>query len=204
MLDKNEIDILQAAETNQREVARSLTSTTDGLPMQVLGLLADLEGNRVDNPDLQRRLEGLLAEFDRLRREHLTSIGMELTAAVKGSLDRLQSSPRPTGRDAESESHLAIAGEHQQQVIASLEALLAGMRRWEDYRRFHREVAQLLRDQEETARNTSALGVQTIGRELKELSPPETADLKILAEHQLELARREVGWSRRWSRPRLP
>ena len=62
------------------------------------------------------------------------------------------------GRDAESESHLVRAGEHQQQVIASLEGLLAGMRQWDDYRRFHREVAQLLRDQEEEARNTTAMG----------------------------------------------
>ena len=191
-LEQADIDRLQAAEFNQREVARSLTSRSDGLPMQVLGLLADLETNRVDNPDFQRRLEGLLAEFDRLQREHLPPIGTELTAAIKGSLVRLQSSPRPAGRDAESESHLARAGEHQQQVIAALEGLLAGMRQWDDYRRFHREVAQLLRDQEEVARNTAALGAQTVGRDLKELSPQESADLKILAEHQFELARRQT------------
>ena len=160
--------------------------------MQVLGLLADLQTNRLDNPDFQRRLEGLLAEFDRLEREHLPPIGTELTAAIKGSLVRLQSSPRPIGRDGESESHLVRAGEHQQQVIASLEGLLAGMRQWDDYRRFHREVAQLLRDQEEVARNTAAMGAQTVGRDLKELSPQESADLKILAEHQLELGRRQT------------
>ena len=123
-LEQADVDRLQPAEFNQREVARSLTSRSDGLPMQVLGLLADLETNRVDNPDFQRRLEGLLAEFDRLQREHLPPIGAELTAAIKGSLVRLQSSPRPVGRDAESESHLARAGEHQQQVIASLEGML--------------------------------------------------------------------------------
>ena len=191
-LEQADIDRLQAAEFNQREVVRSLTSRSDGLPMLVLGLLADLENNRVDNPDFQRRLEGLLAEFDRLQREHLSLIGAELTAAIKGSQVRLQSSPRPAGRDAESESHLAGAGDHQQQVIASLEDLLARLRQWDDYRRFHREVVQLLRDQEETARNTAALGAQTVGRDLKELSPQELADLKILAEHQFELARRET------------
>ena len=125
--------------------------------MLVLGLNADLETNRIDNPDFRRRLEGLLAEFDRLRREHLPAISAELTAAIKGSLVRLQSPPRPAGRDAESESHLAGAGEHEQQVIASLEGLLARLRQWDDYRRFHREVVQLLHDQEETARNTAAL-----------------------------------------------
>ena len=191
-LEQADIDRLQTAEFNEREVVRCLTSRSDGLPAQVLGLLADLEENRVDNPDFQRRLEGLLAEFDRLERGHLPQIGMELTAAIKGSLVRLQSSPRPIGRDAASELHLARAGDHQQQVIVALEGLLAGMRRWDDYRRFHREVVQLLRDQEEAARNTAALGAETIGRDLKELSPRESADLKVLAERQLELARRET------------
>jgi len=191
-LEQANIDRLQAAEFNQREVVRSLTSRTDGLPMQVLGLLADLESNCVDNPDFQRRLEGLLAEFDRLQREHLSQIGRELTTAIKASQIRLQSTPPPVGRDAQSESYLASAGEHQQQVIASLEGLLARLRQWDDYRRFHREVAQLLRDQEELARNTTALGAQTVGRDLKELTSQESADLKILAEHQFELARREM------------
>jgi len=191
-LEQADIDRLQSAEFNQREVVRSLTSRTDGLPMQALGLLTDLENNRVDNPDFQRRLEGLLAEFDRLQREHLPPIGRELTAAIKASQVRLQSVPPPVGRDAQSESYLVSAGEHQQQVVASLENMLARLRQWNDYRRFHREVAQLLRDQEELARNATALGSQTVGRDLKELTPQELADLKILAEHQLELARRET------------
>ena len=66
------------------------------------------------------------------------------------------------------------------------------MRQWDDYRRFHREVAQLLRDQEEAARSTTTLGGQTVGRDLKELTPQESAELQILAERQLELARRET------------
>ena len=197
-LEQADIDRLQAAEFNEREVVRTLTSRSDGLPALVLGLLANLQSNRIDNPDFQRRLDGLLAEFDRLQRDHLPPIGTELTAAIKRSLVRLQSAPRPgvpsapAGRDAESESHLARAGEHQQQVIASLEGLLAGLRQWDDYRRFHREVAQLLRDQEEVARNTATLGRLTVGRDMKDLSSQELADLKILAEHQLELARREM------------
>ena len=134
----------------------------------------------------------MLAELARLGRDYLPVIGTELTAAVKGSLVRLQSSPRPAGRDAESQAHLARADDRIQQVTASLEALLAGMRQWEDYRRFQRDVAQLLRDQEETARNTAVLGTQTVGRDLKELTPQKSADLAILAEHQLDLARRQT------------
>ncbi len=191
-LEQADIDRLQAAEFNQREIVRSLTSRTDGLPAAVSGLLADLEGNRLDNPELNRRLERLLVEFDRASRDHFSPIGMELTAAIKGSQVRLQSLPRPAGRDTESQSHLASAGEHQEQVIASLEGMLAGMRQWDDYRRFHREAAQLLRDQEDVARETTAKGRVTVGRDPKELSSQESAELKILAEHQFELARRET------------
>jgi hypothetical protein len=191
-LDQADVDRLQNAEFNQREVARSLTSSADGLPVQVRGLLSDLETNRVDSPDLQRRVERLLAEFNRLGREELPVISSRLTAAIKGSQIRLQSLPRPAGNDAESESHLTTAGQHQQHVIAALEAMLAGMRQWDDYRRFHREVAQLLRDQKAVSRNTTEMAGQTVGRDLKDLSPQESADLKILEERQLELTRRET------------
>ena len=122
-LEQPDIDRLQAAEFSQREIARSLTGRGDGLPGQVLGLLADLRNNHLDNPDFQRRLEGMLAELARLGRDYLPVIGTELTAAVKGSLVRLQSSPRPAGRDAESQAHLARADDRIQQVTASLEAL---------------------------------------------------------------------------------
>ncbi len=191
-LKQADIECLQAAEFSQREVARSLTSGSDGLPVMVLELLADLKNNRVNNPDFEHRLDGLLTEFNRLNRELLPPIATELTAAIKGAQIRLQSETRPAGRDTEGQSHLAAAGGYQQQVIASLEDVLARLRQWDDYRRFHREWVQLLRDQEETARKTAVLGAQTVGRDLKELSMEETADLKILAERQLELARRET------------
>jgi hypothetical protein len=191
-LAQSQIDPLQSAEFSEREIARGLTSNVDGLPAQVQSLLSDLATNRVDSPDLQRRMEGLLAEFERLGRDHLPQISAELTAAIKGSLVRLQSSPQPVGLDSASEGHLAAASEHQRQVVTALANMLAGMRRWEDYRRFHGEVAQLLRDQEFVARNTTEMGGQTIGRDVKELSPQESAELKIMAERQLELARRET------------
>jgi hypothetical protein len=191
-LEQPDIDRLQAAEFSQREILRSLTSRSDGLPKQILGLLADLETNRIDNPDFQRRLQGVLAAFDRIEREHLPRIGSELTAVIKGALVRLQASPRPAGRDSEGQGHLADAIEHQEQIITSLEALLASLRQWDDYRRFHREIAQLLRDQVEIARSTTALGAQTVGRDAKELSSQELAELKVLVERQFELARLET------------
>jgi hypothetical protein len=190
-LEQAEIDRLQAAEYNQREVVLGLTDRADGVPAHVSAVLSDLETNLIDNPDFVQRLQGLLDELDRLHREHFSPIGDELTAAIKSAQLHWQSSPRRSGWDAEDETHLARAGEHQQQVIESLEDILSQLRQWGDYRRFQRDVSQLLRDQEEIARATAEMGRQTIGRDLKELSPQVTADLMSLAERQFELARRE-------------
>ena len=190
-LEQAEIDRLQSAEFNQREIVLGLTDRADGVPAQVLGVLSDLETNLIDSPDFVRRMQGLLDDLDRIKREHFSPIGDELTAAIKGAQSRWQSSPRPAGRDAEDETHLTRAGEHQQQVIESLEEMLSQLRQWDDYRRFQRDVSQLLRDQEEVARLTAELGRQTLSRDLKELSPQETADLMALVDKQFELARRQ-------------
>ncbi len=189
-LGQNEIDRLQSAEYDQREIVAGLTDRADGVPAQALGILSDLETNLIDNPDFVRRMQGLLDELDRIQREHFSSIGDELTVAIKGEQSRRQS-PRTDARDAEDDTHLARAVEHQQQVIESLEAVLSQFRQWDDYRRFQREVSQLLRDQEELARLTAELGRQTLGRDLKELLPQETADLMALVDKQFELARRQ-------------
>ena len=129
-----------------------LSDRADGVPTQVSGILSDLETNLIDSPDFSRRMQGLLDELDRLQREQFSPIGDELTAAIKGTQSRWQSSPRPAGRDSEDRiASRAHAGEHQQQVIESLEHLLSQLRQWDDYRRFQRDVSQLLRDQEEVA-----------------------------------------------------
>jgi hypothetical protein len=190
-LEQAEIDRLQAAEFSQREIVFGLSDRADGVPAQVSGVLSDLETNLIDNPDFARRMQGLLDDLDRLDREHFAPIGDELTTAIKGTQSRWQSSPRPAGRDTEDQAHLARAGEHQRHVIETLEAILSQLRQWDDYRRFQRDVSQLLRDQEEIARTTAELGRQTLGRDLKELSPQVTADLMAAAERQLELARRQ-------------
>ena len=62
-LEQADIDRLQSAEFNQREVVRGLTDRGDGLPALVLSVLADLDMNRIDNPDLARRMQGLLDEL---------------------------------------------------------------------------------------------------------------------------------------------
>jgi hypothetical protein len=190
-LEQADIDRLQSADSTQREIARSLTGPDDGASALAQSVLADLEISRIDNPDCARRMVDLLAEFGRLQREDLVSIGDELTAAITGAQTRVQSPPRPAGRDVEGQAHLASASKYQQHVIDSLEDMLSQLRQWDDYRRFQRDVAQLFHDQEEIARGAAELGRQTLGRDLKELLPQQSADLKALVERQSDFARRQ-------------
>ena len=191
-LDQGRIDRLGGAELKQRQVNRSLTSRSEGVPVHVLGLLADLENNKIDSPDVRRRMEGILAEIERLAAEHLPVIGRELTAAIKAAQIRLQEQPAagPAGAEDAIAGSLATAGRDQDRVIESLEQMLGRLAQWESYRRFHRDVGQLLREQEELARRSAELARDTLTKEFQDLLPQQQADLSVLARQQRELARR--------------
>ena len=194
LLDQLDLDHLRGVELNERQVVRTLSSRTDGLPMQILALREELENNRLSSPDIERRMEAMLKELDRLDREQFPVIARELTAAIKSSQIRLQEQPagrQPKGRvppDPAVRASLAAAGKHQDQVIATLETLIGELGRWDSYRRFHREIAQLQRDQEELGQRTTEVGRRTLAKELQDLLPQESADLKINARQQAELA----------------
>lgn len=190
-LDQLDVDRLQGAELNQRQVNRTLTSRTDGVPMHILGLLAELANNKVDSPDIRRRMQGLLDEIERLDRDALPAIGRELTSAIKTAQNDLQDPPqaKPLQANPVLVTSLTSASKHQDAVIASLERMLGQLARWDSYRRFHRELGQLLRSQEELNRRTLDLGRRTLAKELRDLLPQELADLKVVAREQSELAR---------------
>lgn len=192
-LDQVDLDRLQAAELAQRRASRALADPEEGVPKQVRALLADLTSNQVDSPDVRRRMEGLLAEIERLAREHLTPIGRELTAAVKAARLAVDEGAAPTPPSPEPleavTAPLAEGGKYQDMVIAALERLLGDLAQWDNYRRFHREVGQILRRQEGILENTTELGRRTLSKELRDLTPQERADLKVLARRQLELGR---------------
>ena len=221
LLDQLELDHLRGVELNQRQVVRTLASRTDGLPMQILALREELENNRLSSPNVQRRMDAMLKELERLDREQFPVIARELTAAIKLTQIRIEevgriANPssdaadlrdglaiRPTGKpktipsrqpqgrvgpDPAVGASLAAAGKHQDQVIATLQTLIGQLSRWDSYRRFHREIAQLQRDQEELGQRTTELGRRTLAKEVQDLLPQESADLKINARQQVELA----------------
>ena len=186
------MDRLRAAEINQRQVDNLLTSDGEGVPMHVRAILTDLENNRLDTPDLVRRMQDILDELDRIGREHLPVIGREMTSAIKTAEITLTNSPQASeegqGVKASLDS-LSATAKQQDQVIAALEKLLSQLKQAEGYQRFHRDLSLLLRDEEETARRTGDVGKRTLSKSLADLPPQDVADLRIVATRQLEHAR---------------
>lgn len=191
-----DLDHLQSAELNQRQIQRMLAGGSEGVERQIDDLLKEVNNNRLDSPDVQRRMSELLAEVRRLEQDHLP--------AVQGRLiDALKEAQAAAPRDAESESNdtpippndaarqkLHEAGEHQDAIIASLEGMLGELSQWDNYRRVARDIHQLRRDQDDLAGRTHELRMQTLGKEEKDLSPQERASLKRLGRQQSEIASR--------------
>ena len=187
-LEQADVDNLQAAELNQRQINRTLAGRGEGVPELVLGLLAELDNNRIDNAEMRRQMENVLLQIDRLERQHLIELGRQLTAAVKAAQLRMQGASAPVQPDESLLRPLTEATVHQQQVIAALEELLGRLARWDGYRRFQRELGQLLEQQQQLAARGTQLAQQTLTRPLPELTPQESAGLNALATEQLGLA----------------
>lgn len=193
-LNKQDLDHLQSSELTQRQVDRGLTSPSEGVTSQVRNLIADLENNKVDNPEVLRHMQSILDEIARLEKDHLPAIGQELTRSYKRATDAMPDADQPKKMDPEEQaalsSSLVKAREHQDQVVASLEQLLGELGQWDSYRRFHREIGQLRKDQAELREATGAVGQETLTRDVNELDAQQRANLEKLGARQLELARR--------------
>ncbi len=182
-----EVDLLQALQHNQREVDRALTSRGEGVPMHILALLADLENNRLSTDDIGQRMAALMDQLDRLGREHLSALGQELTAAAKTAQVAREEQGRAVPVDERLAAPLAVAGKHQDAVIAALEQMIGQLGQWDSYRRFLAEIGQLLRDQQALMQRTAEVGRRTLTQSLRDLAPADAEELKAAAERQLEL-----------------
>jgi hypothetical protein len=190
-MERRDVDHMQSAELSQRQVQRALADPSEGVPAQIQGLLDDLANNKVDSPEVERRMQELLGEIQRIEREHLGVIEQKLQSALKGAQSELDAKPQAEVKpDKEVTGSLAAAGQEQDRVIASLEQMLGDLSQWDNYRRFQRDVTQLKHDQEQVERETAAVGRETLTKDPKDLTPQQQADLKKLAQRQGELARR--------------
>jgi hypothetical protein len=191
-LDKGQIDALQAAELNQRQVQRTLTSPEEGISSQIQNLLDDLSSNRVDSPEIERRMKSFQAELARLDEQELPAVRNLLTSAMKSAQVELTSERTATTSPEQKaiRTSLETAGQEQESVIGTLQRLLGELSEWSDYRRYARDVRQLQQDQHALKEATGKTAVETLSKEPQQLDRQQTADLKKLALEQLELSRR--------------
>ncbi|NLE39201.1 MAG: hypothetical protein GX621_14355 [Pirellulaceae bacterium] len=191
-----ELASLRAAELSRRDVPRILTDTATGVPGRVHAMLDDMRNNRLDNPDVEQRMADLLTRLDALGQRILPTIAREMTAAIKTAETGLDASDDAgTTQDLSSvdgafQSSLDRVGGGQDEVIASLEQLLAGLSQWSDYRRFHRRWSELIVRQQTLAEQTDALSRDLLGKDPESMPSDIVARLRSAAEEQAELARR--------------
>jgi hypothetical protein len=196
-----DVDQLRGAELNQRQVEHTLTSRSEGIPLYIFGLLADLENNRVDQPDVKRRMDSLLAEIQRLATGDLPAVERELTAAIKtaqAALEAPPAEPKPrapasAGAGPAVRGPIAAAGKHQDAIIAALERMVDALSRADRFRRFHRDVGQVAGAEKALAHRTEEMARRTLTKDLRDLSPQEAADLDAAAREQAEIANRLDG-----------
>ncbi|HEY2148595.1 MAG TPA: hypothetical protein VGH32_11695, partial [Pirellulales bacterium] len=182
-LQKLDVDQLRGDELSQRQVRRSLTSPTEGVRVQIVGLLNELESNKVVNLELQRRMQIFADQIERLDREELPAIESQLTAALKTA--DVKASPAASARQA-----LREAGTNQDGVAAALEQMLGQLGEWNSVRGLSRELIDIRREQAAIEKETKDLGAQTLTKDPQDLTTDQLSELRKLSIRQLDLGRR--------------
>lgn len=184
---------LQSAELNQRRVERLLAGEHDGVLAQIDALLDLARRNRLDNPDLQRRIGDLGKAVRRITTQQLPAIQRDLLTALKAGQTAMHAAddePVAGAPVGEVRRSVDAAGTVQEEVIERLEKLLGNLSQWDSYRRFARQVSGLRRDQEAISEQTGQMRPRTLSKSVQQLSAQDRADLAKLSQRQTELARR--------------
>ncbi|MEX2140321.1 MAG: hypothetical protein WD894_13745 [Pirellulales bacterium] len=190
-LRKQDADGAHTAELSQRQIRRSLASPSEGVLAQTTALLDELTANRLDNPEMVRRVEQIQDEIRRLNAAELATVEQELVAVVKNSQLVLQEESGDAKEIvARMAGSLSTAVGAQDGVIAALEKLLDELAEWTDYRAIARDVAEIQSEQATLRQRTETIQPATLGRDYESLTAQQQADLQTLTGVQAELARR--------------
>jgi hypothetical protein len=188
---KQDADGAHTIELSQRQVRRSLAGTSEGVLSQTSTLLEELTANRIDSPEMIRRVERIEQEVRRLDAQELGTAEQNLVSVIKNSellLNRPENEVREIVARMADELTSAIAA--QDGVVSALEQLLAELAEWTDYRDIAREVSEIQQQQRQLRSRTEAMQPDTLGRNANDLSPQQQADLQKTSGAQSELARR--------------
>jgi hypothetical protein len=203
-LTEGDLNLLQSAQLNQRQVEKLLGTGPEGVEGQLTALLAELAANRVAGQAVAQRMRDLLAKISELNRGPIAQINQRLTQTLKGvraSFDRQaidRAAGSVAGDDAAGQSSVegtaefgeqfASVAAQQDEVILALEGLLGALTEWDSFSRLAREIGQIRTDQERVAEDTQTVRLAAVAA----AAPPaqQRADSRQLAQRELELARR--------------
>lgn len=184
-LDAGDLNHLQSAQLNQRQVEKLLGPAAEGVEGQLALALDELAANRVGSQATAARLGDLLTKVRELNRGPLPAIEQELTQAFKAARERAEA-PQAAGAAVVVE-RLRTAGVRQDDVIASLENMLGALAEWDSFSRLAREIGQIRADEAAVAEETESLRLKVLAAAAEAAADRDAA--RKLSQRQLELAR---------------
>ena len=178
-----DLDVLQSADLQQRQVQRLLTNPDHGLAKQIELLLAELKSNRLGEEGISSRMQSLQKQVRRLTEDVLPPLEEGLATALKTA--RLRSEQE---KECAEDKPLALERVTLQQdlSVAALEAMLGELAQWDSFSRIAREVGLLKQEQQKLREQTESVRVALALAE-RDAEPLNLA--RQAAQRQLEAAR---------------
>jgi hypothetical protein len=194
-ISRDDVDLLQGAELNQRQVQQRLGHPSDGIQSQVVELIREIESNRLDSPAAMNRLGQLRDGIGALNENALSRIEHRMLDALKLAREDLGTRSENHATDAARlrEPLLQLVRDvtaDQEEVVRSLELMLGQLSQWDSYRRLATEVGRLRREQEDVRQRTDALRRETLSKDVPDLTDAQRVVLFRLTEQQNDIALR--------------
>ncbi len=183
-----DLDVLQSADLQQRQVARLLKNPDDGLAKQIELLLAELQANRLGEDGIASRMLSLQKQIRRLSDDVLPPLEEQMATALKSA--RLRSEQKRLENDssdcADEPLPLNNITEQQDLAVSALETMLGELAQWDSFSRIAREVGLLKQEQQKLREQTESIRV-ALALAQRDAEPINLA--KQTAQRQLETAR---------------
>lgn len=183
-----DLDVLQSADLQQRQVVRLLKNPDDGLSKQIELLLAETQANRLGEEGIASRMLSLQKQIRRLSDDVLPPLEEQMATALKSA--RLRSEQNRQKNDssncADEPLPLNNITEQQDLAVSALEAMLGELAQWDSFSRIAREVGLLKQEQQKLREQTESVRV-ALALAQRDAEPLNLA--KQAAQRQLETAR---------------
>ena len=192
---QDDFDALQADELGQSRIAAILSEGDESVASRTEWLLQTVRRNRLDTPDLQRKLQRIVTSIGKLTRDELPAVQQSLRELLADlRQQRVQANADAESHDAPLPAGmtdtLSSTASQQQQIAYTLQSLIDQLRQWNDYQQFARDIRQIQAEHRRIAEQTRTAQATLFGRDLRELSSDARSELQRLADQQLELTRR--------------